>query len=56
MIVRIWHGWTRPADTDTYEAMLEEEVFVGIQDRHIQGFKNIQLLRRPASARSWAAS
>lgn len=26
----------------------KEEIFVGIQNRHIPGFKNIQLLRREA--------
>ncbi len=46
MISRIWHGWTTPADADTYEALLKEEIFTGIQNRHIRGFKNIQLLRR----------
>jgi heme-degrading monooxygenase HmoA len=46
MIVRIWHGWTTPADADAYEALLEEEIFVGIQDRRIHGFEGIQLLRR----------
>lgn len=46
MISRIWHGWTTPANADTYEALLKEEIFVGIQDRHIRGFKSIQLLRR----------
>ncbi len=50
MIVRIWHGWTTPANADIYEAMLKEEIFVGIQDRHIAGFKSIQLLRRPSGA------
>jgi antibiotic biosynthesis monooxygenase (ABM) superfamily enzyme len=48
MISRIWHGWTTPANADTYEAMLKEEIFVGILNRHIPGFKNIQLLRRQA--------
>ena len=46
MIVRIWHGWTTPGDADKYEALLKEEIFVGIQNRHIRGFKSIQLLRR----------
>ena len=46
MISRIWHGWTTPANADKYEAMLKEEIFVGIQNRHIRGFKGIQLLRR----------
>jgi len=48
MISRIWHGWTTPANADTYEALLKEEIFVGIENRHIHGFKSIQLLRRPA--------
>ncbi|GJQ36328.1 MAG: antibiotic biosynthesis monooxygenase [Anaerolineaceae bacterium] len=46
MIIRIWHGWTSPSNADIYENLLKEEIFVGIQDRHIPGFKGIQLLRR----------
>lgn len=46
MISRIWHGWTTPANADKYEALLREEIFVGIQNRHMRGFKGIQLLRR----------
>ena len=46
MISRIWHGWTTPGNADKYEALLKEEIFVGIQSRHIRGFKSIQLLRR----------
>jgi len=46
MISRIWHGWTTPDNADKYEALLKEEIFVGIQKRNIHGFKNIQLLRR----------
>jgi heme-degrading monooxygenase HmoA len=46
MIVRTWHGWTVPGNADTYEALLKEEIFVGIRDRHIPGFQSIQLLRR----------
>jgi len=45
MISRIWHGWTTPQNADKYEALLKEEIFIGIQDRHIRGFKDIQLLR-----------
>jgi len=48
MIFRIWHGWTTLENADVYEALLKEEIFVGIQDRHIPGFKGIQLLRREA--------
>ena len=46
MIGRIRHGWTTPANADTYENLLKEEIFVGILNRRIPGFKNIQLLRR----------
>jgi hypothetical protein len=46
MISRIWHGWTTPENADDYEALLREEIFVGIHDRKINGFRNIQLLRR----------
>ncbi len=46
MISRIWHGWTTPENADTYESLLYEEIFVGIKKREIQGFKDIQLLRR----------
>jgi heme-degrading monooxygenase HmoA len=46
MIARIWHGWTTPQNADKYEALLKEEIFVGIQDRRIRGFKSIQLLLR----------
>jgi len=46
MISRIWHGWTTPDNADTYEALLKEEIFVGIENRQISGFKGIQLLRR----------
>lgn len=46
MISRIWHGWTTNDNADKYESLLKEEIFIGIQERHIRGFKGIQLLRR----------
>jgi len=46
MIARIWHGWKTPQNADKYETLLKEEICVGIQNRHIRGFKGIQLLRR----------
>jgi antibiotic biosynthesis monooxygenase (ABM) superfamily enzyme len=46
MISRIWHGWTTPANADTYEALLKTEIFVGIQERQIPGYRGIHLLRR----------
>jgi antibiotic biosynthesis monooxygenase (ABM) superfamily enzyme len=46
MILRIWHGWTVPANADAYEALLKEEIFAEIGDRKIPGYHGIQLLRR----------
>ena len=46
MISRIWHGWTTPVNADIYETLLKEEIFVGIKNRKIEGYKGIQLFRR----------
>ena len=48
MISRIWHGYTTPEDADTYEQLLRDEIFTGIAGRNIEGFREIQLFRRPA--------
>jgi hypothetical protein len=50
MISRIWHGWTTQVNADVYEALLREEIFVGIKNRKIGGFRGIQLLRRDVGA------
>jgi hypothetical protein len=46
-ISRIWHGWTTPANADSYENLLKSEIFPGILARKIEGFRRIDLLRRP---------
>jgi len=46
MINRIWHGWTKPKNADTYETLLKKEIFAGIKNRNISGCKGIKLLRR----------
>lgn len=46
MICRIWHGCTTRQNADSYETLLKEEIFLGILNRRISGFKGIQLLRR----------
>ncbi|NMC13108.1 MAG: antibiotic biosynthesis monooxygenase [Chloroflexi bacterium] len=46
MISRIWHGWTKPENADAYETLLKSEIFVGIQERKINGYRGIQLFRR----------
>jgi hypothetical protein len=46
MISRIWHGYTTQANADAYENLLKGEIFVGIGNRQIKGYRGIQLLRR----------
>jgi heme-degrading monooxygenase HmoA len=48
MISRIWHGWTTLANADAYESLLKCEIFINIRNRKIEGFQEIQLLRRDA--------
>jgi heme-degrading monooxygenase HmoA len=48
MISRVWHGWTTRENADAYEALLKSEVFVGIRDRRIRGYRGIHLFRRDA--------
>jgi heme-degrading monooxygenase HmoA len=49
VISRVWHGWTTPANADAYEALLKSEIFTGIRDRQIAGYRGIQLFRRNLS-------
>jgi hypothetical protein len=46
MISRLWHGWTTPANADTYEQLLRHEIFEGIIGRAIPGLQRIALGRR----------
>ena len=46
MIGRIWHGWKTPENADSYENLLKTEIFPGIADKKVQGYRGIQLLRR----------
>jgi len=46
MISRIWHGWTTIANADSYESLLKSEIFIGIRNRRISGYRGIQLFRR----------
>jgi heme-degrading monooxygenase HmoA len=48
MIARLWHGWTTPENADAYENILKTQIFPGILARDIAGFREIELLRRPA--------
>ena len=49
MISRVWHGWTTPANADDYEALLKNEIFTGIKNRQIAGYRGIHLFRRNLS-------
>jgi hypothetical protein len=46
MIVRIWHGWTTRQNAEAYENLLRLEIFHGIAQRGIAGYRGIELLRR----------
>lgn len=46
MISRIWHGFTSFENSDVYENLLKEEIIVGIRDRKIEGFREMQVFRR----------
>jgi hypothetical protein len=47
MVGRIWHGWTKLENANTYEKLLKEEIFPGIAAKRVSGYKGIQLFRRP---------
>lgn len=47
MIIRIWRGWTKPEDTESYERLLEEVIFPKIAKMEIKGYRKIQLFRQP---------
>jgi heme-degrading monooxygenase HmoA len=46
MISRIWHGYTTPGSAEAYETLLRDEIITGIEDRSIDGFREIQVFRR----------
>jgi heme-degrading monooxygenase HmoA len=43
---RIWHGWTTPENADTYQQLLHDEVFTGIEAKQMPGYQRIELFRR----------
>src|SRR3712207_3751805 len=45
MIGRLWHGWTKPEDADTYQDLLEREVLPGISEK-TRGYEGVYVLRR----------
>ncbi len=46
VISRMWHGWTTPEHADAYESLLRNEIFIGIRERQIPGYRGIHLFRR----------
>jgi heme-degrading monooxygenase HmoA len=42
----MWHGWTKPANADTYEDLLRNEMFPSMG--RVEGFADAHLLRRVA--------
>ena len=45
-VKRVWHGWTVPENANAYEKVLRDEVFPGIEAKHIPGYRSIELWRR----------
>jgi hypothetical protein len=46
MILRLWHGWTAPDQTDGYEQLLTGQIAPAIFDRGIAGLRELRVLRR----------
>jgi len=44
MIVRIWHGYTKPENADAYADLLRTKILPGIH--RVRGYKGAYLLRR----------
>ncbi len=44
MIARIWHGWTKPKNADSYERLLKTTVLPGIH--RVKGYQGAWLLRK----------
>lgn len=46
MIARIWHGYISIENALKYETILKNEVIPSIEDKKIEGFRNISVLKR----------
>ena len=46
MICRLWRGWTKPENADSYQRIVHTEVIPDIEARNIPGFRHIDLMRR----------
>ncbi len=45
-IRRVWRGWTTPENADTYQELLESEIFPGIAAKGVEGYQGAELSRR----------
>ncbi len=43
MIARLWHGWTKPENADTYELLVATKVLPSFE--HFNGYKGAYLFR-----------
>lgn len=46
MILRLWHGWTAPEQSQAYERLLTRQVAPAIVARGITGLRDLSVLRR----------
>ncbi len=46
VVKRVWHGWTSRESADSYQTLLKDVVFPGIEAKEIPGYRSIELLRR----------
>jgi heme-degrading monooxygenase HmoA len=44
MIIRLWHGYTRPGEADAYETLLKTTILPGIH--RVKGYQGAYLLRK----------
>ncbi len=47
MIARIWYGYTTKENAGKYENLLKTEVFPGVEQKKIKGYRRMSLLKRP---------
>ena len=46
MIARIWHGYTSFNNAPVYEDLLRSQIFPSIEEKHVEGYRKITLLKR----------
>jgi hypothetical protein len=46
MITRIWHRWTSLRNSEAYESLLRHVLFPSIENKYVNGYRKISLLKR----------